>query len=487
MSCLSKNTLSQLPAEVIAPSYDLDNTECGIVHIGPGAFHRAHQAYYTELALSYGGNWRIHGVSMRSATLKQKLAKQDNLYTLSVLDNEPSMQIIGAIKSLSVLATDRQEINEILCAPTTHIITLTVTEKGYCLNQHGDLDQAHKDIVHDLANPETPISAVGLLVQTLKTRRALGHSQLTIISCDNVADNGKKLKKAVVGFARLVDDSLGDWIEASIAFPCTMVDSITPATDDAFLTATNTNLGLEDQWPIQREAFTQWVVEDTFSGPRPAWDKVGVTFTNDVSFFEKAKLRILNGTHSTLAYVGSLCDKETVFEAISSPTIRSLIEKLLNTEIIPSLGDNSQIDLQAYAQEIIARYENKHIRHLLSQIAWDGSQKLPFRILDTVRDNIKLGLPFKLLSVPIAAWLVFLCKKSVNGEAITDPKADEFTALAKECEYVPSVFAEAVLNDTSIFAELSDFEQFKHLVLEHVKTLSQLSQEGFIQGLEDIL
>ena len=231
---LSISTLPLLSDSVSKPNYDLEATGCGIVHIGPGAFHRAHQAYYTEKALAYGGDWRIHGVSMRSASLKEALSTQDNLYALCIVDNEPETHIIGAIKTLSTLAHDREDIVAALVNKQTKIVTLTVTEKGYCLNAQGHLDTDHPDIKADLVTPETPVSAVGLIVQALAQRKQAGYADITIISCDNVSDNGKKLQKAVTEFANKTDESLGQWITENIAFPCTMVDSITPATEDSF-------------------------------------------------------------------------------------------------------------------------------------------------------------------------------------------------------------------------------------------------------------
>jgi len=468
---LCNKTLTSLNGDVDAPAYDLATTECGIVHIGPGAFHRAHQAYYTDLALTYGGDWRIHAVSMRSATLKQALAPQDNLYSLAVLDNTPSSRVIGAIKTISTLEEDRAAITEALCAPATKIISLTVTEKGYCLNTAGKLDLAHPDIIHDLTTPGMPISAVGLITQALQSRFVANLHEVTIISCDNVTDNGKKLARAIIDFASHLNPKLAQWIEQNIAFPCTMVDSITPATDDDVKNHVQHSLGVRDNWPIQREAFTQWVIEDKFSGPRPAWDKVGVTFTNDVSFFEKAKLRILNGTHSTLAYVGLLCGKETVYEGISSPAIQALINALLATEIVPSIKTDNPDALNQYADDIVERYHNKHIRHLLSQIAWDGSQKLPFRILDTIRDNLNAKRSIHLLCVSIAAWCLFINNKVKAGESITDPKEQVLIDIATRYKFDPLIVSEYLLDEASIFAELSEHTDFRTTVISHVRTL----------------
>ncbi|WP_218396697.1 mannitol dehydrogenase family protein [Alteromonas lipotrueae] len=484
---LSIKTLDQLNSNVAVPEYDLLNSQCGIVHIGPGAFHRAHQAYYTDLALAYGGNWRIHGVSMRSDTLKKALAPQDNLYSLAVVDDTPSLRVIGAIKTLSTLSEDRDVITAALCSPATKIISLTVTEKGYCLNNTGCLDVENPDIQHDLANPDLPISAVGLIAQALTARKYSGNADVTIISCDNVTDNGKKLAKAVIDFTYHLSPALAQWIQDSIAFPCTMVDSITPATDDEVKANVSTNLGIQDDWPIQREMFTQWVIEDNFSGPRPPWGEVGVTFTKDVLFFEKAKLRILNGTHSALAYVGLLFGKETVYDAISTPAIQALISALLEREIIPSIETDNIETLNQYADDIVARYHNKHIRHMLSQIAWDGSQKLPFRVLDTIRDNLHANRDINLLCVPIAAWCLFVTRKAKSGDAITDPKAPALIDMASQHAFDPVAVTNTLLNEAAIFAELSTNSVFRSHVLAHVKTLSECSSLGVDETLNPIL
>ena len=471
---LTNSSLATLPAEVKKPEYDRAVRSRGIVHIGPGAFHRAHQAVYTDMAMAYGGNWRITGVSMRSATLKQKLADQDNLYSLVVLDNEPYVQVIGAFDSVLVLNEDREAIMAALTDANTHLISLTITEKGYCLTSNGELDTSHADIMHDLSNPDEPVSAVGLIVSALKHRFEQQQVDITVISCDNLADNGKKLARAVLQFAQKIQPELAQWIEQNIAFPCTMVDSITPATDEALISLAADKLGVEDAWPIQREGFTQWVVEDKFSGPRPAWEKVGVTFTDDVAAFENAKLRILNGTHSTLAYTGILLGKETVYEAISDSALEAFIGRLLSDEIIPSINAEGVMDLPAYAEDILNRYKNRHIRHLLAQIAWDGSQKLPFRVLNTVRDNLKLGKQAKLLCVPIAAWILFIAKRASDQEELVDPLAETLIGLANQHQGDLPALGAAVLNLPQVFAELTANTWFKDTVLEYVEVLSSI-------------
>ncbi|GAB2694824.1 mannitol dehydrogenase family protein [Aliiglaciecola aliphaticivorans] len=484
MSGLARQILPSLPKEVRLPEYNLETTTRGIVHLGPGAFHRAHQAVYTDLAMSaYGGNWKIDGVSLRSKELRDQLETQDNLYSLMVLDDAPYVQIVGAFNQIFVLGEQRQQVMEAMTDPNTHIISLTVTEKGYCLNTKGELDWQNTDIKHDLAAPDEPVSAIGLLVAALNIRFKHENAQVTIISCDNVSGNGDKLAKAVLTFAAELSPRLAQWIEEHICFPNTMVDSITPATNDELRLKTQQEIGVEDAWPIQRESFSQWVIENKFSGPRPAWDKVGVTFTDDVHKYEKAKLRVLNGTHSTLAYLGSLCALETVYSAISLEPIEQFIKKLLGQEIVPSIGQSDSMDLEQYAEDIIHRYHNEHIRHLLAQIAWDGSQKLPFRILNPIRDNMQNQRSFELLCVPVAAWCLFVGKRYLAQQELVDPLANTLLELAEKHAEDPLQLANAILDLTIIFDDLATNEEFRRIVKRHVSTLFTINQQNLTETL----
>lgn len=465
MSQLNAASLLQLPKDILKPRYDREQTGRGIVHIGPGAFHRAHQAVYTDLAMSQsGGNWRIDQVSMRSQDLRDKLEGQDNLYALMVLDDLPYVQVIGAVNNIFVLDQQRSQVMEAMCSVDTYIITLTITEKGYCLNSGGQLDRNNQDIQHDLKYPDMPKSAIGLLTAVLKARRGSGRDKLTIISCDNLSDNGTKLAQAVWEFANGLDPHLANWIAHNICFPNTMVDSITPASNDVLRQQLVEQYGLSDAWPIQREAFSQWVIEDKFSGPRPQWEKVGVTFTDDVHLYEKAKLRILNGTHSTLAYLGSLCDFETVYAVISEAPFEEFLRNMLIEEILPSIGEQTSMDLSRYADDILLRYHNKHIRHLLSQIAWDGSQKLPFRILNSIRDNLNAQRSIAKLCVPIAAWCLYIAKRQRQGQQLVDPLDATLLALADKHSGNPIKLADAIMDLNAVFAELSDVQVFRQTV-----------------------
>ena len=418
---------------VALPAYDRDKVTVGVVHFGPGAFHRAHQAFYFDQLLAKDPRWGICAVSLKSPGVRDALQPQDGLYTLAQLDAETTFRVVGSILEVLVAPEDPPSVFARLAAPTTRMVTLTVTEKGYCLTGDGKLDTAHPDIVHDLAHSREPVSAVGYVVEGLRRRFQAGLAPYAVVACDNLADNGWRLKAAVVAFAETVDPVLAGWIEGEVRFPRTMVDSITPATDDALRARVQAATGLEDAWPIQREAFTQWVVEDVLGDGAPDLASVGVTLTNDVRGFERAKLRLLNGVHSTIAYLGLLKGHETVFEAISDPALAQIAEDLMVQDIIPTLTGPRGLDLAAYAQAILARFRNPEIRHLLGQIAWDGSQKLPFRILGTVADALEAGRPVERLALPLAAWMHFVRRRAAEGVKIVDPLADRLVETAEAC------------------------------------------------------
>ncbi|WP_435274123.1 mannitol dehydrogenase family protein [Psychrobium sp. nBUS_13] len=425
---LSNNTVNDIAknAAIVTPQYDRDNTKIGIVHLGPGAFHRAHQAVYTENAMNVaGGNWGICGVSLRSATARDVLAAQDNLYTLAILDTAINYQVIGALKEVLVASEQSPQVIARLVSPDTKLVTLTITEKGYCLGADGRLDLTHDDIINDLASPSQPSSAIGYIVHALKQRKASAIEAFNVLSCDNVSGNGDKLRRAVIDYAAQIDTHLAAWIQTHVAFPNAMVDSITPKTEDYTIDSVSKAIGARDEWPIQREQFTQWVIEDNWQGARPAWDKVGVIFTSDVDGFEKAKLRLLNCLHSTLAYAGSLAGFETVFDVTNDDAFYQFICRLANDEVIGSFIPPKELDVEAYSKEIIARFLNPEIRHLLSQIAWDGSQKIQMRVLPIIADNIALGRSTKLLSLSLACWFEFICRALKESRDIVDPLAEQ--------------------------------------------------------------
>jgi fructuronate reductase len=427
--------LQQLQGKLKLPAYDPSSTGIGIVHIGPGAFFRAHQAWYTDLALKYGGDWGISVVSMRSNDLAKALTPQQGLYSLVLLDKKTEYQLVGSIRELLVAAEQYEQVLQRLAAPTSFYVTLTITEKGYCLNTLGELDLTHADIRHDLETNVKARSAIGLLVQALALRFAANVPPFVVLSCDNLTDNGHKLRHALLTFARQKQPALANWLEQQLVCPCTMVDSITPATDEELPKQLAAELGYQDNWPIKREKFCQWVIEDILPAHRPAWHQVGVTYTQDVKAFEKAKLRLLNAPHSALAYLGSLCGLETVFDAMQQLALRKFVQKLAQDEIIGSFHAPAELNPTEYSSDIFQRFDNPAIRHLLAQIAWDGSQKLPMRVFPIILDNLATGRSIKLLSLVVASWLLFirLRYQQQPDTALVDPLAAPLLDCAAAC------------------------------------------------------
>ena len=406
----------------------------GIVHFGPGAFHRVHQAWFVDKLLVDDERWSICGVSLRSSELRDALMPQDGLYTLATLDEQTSYQVIGSVREILVAPEDPESVLARLAAPTTRVVTITVTEKGYCLDAAGDLDTNHADIQRDLSQPHLPTSLIGYLVEGLRRRRAVGAEPLTVISCDNLIDNGARLARAVAQLAEPREPGLASWIEDHARFPRTMVDSITPATTDELRTRVSGVLGMSDRWPVQRESFVQWVLEDRLATGGPDWASAGVTLTDDVAGYDHAKLRLLNGAHSALAYLGLLAGHETVAEAMRDERLCSLVAMMMREDVRPTLRAPRGLDLNAYIDAILRRLRNPAIRHALAQIAWDGSQKLPIRLLGTIRDNLEAGRSIERLCVPIAGWMHFVRRQAARGERVTDPLAERLFAVGSACQ-----------------------------------------------------
>jgi fructuronate reductase len=428
---LCERTLERGSKALLRPGYRRSQTRIGTLHFGPGAFHRAHQAFYFDRLLEKDVSRAICAVSLKTASVREALAPQDCLYTLVELDEAPTLRVIGAIREVLVAAESPAAVSNRLCHPETSLVTITVTEKGYCIGGDGELDFEHPDIVHDLRNRETPRSLIGWIVRGLELRRERGLAPYLVVSCDNLPDNGPKLQRVVLAFAARRDPILAGWIEAQARFPRTMVDSITPATDQALRDRVAQTIGLVDAWPIQRERFAQWVVEEVDFAAQPDWASVGVTVSRDVAAYERAKLRLLNGAHSSLAYLGLLMGLETVSQAMAQPMLRALIERLMAEDIEPTLASPQPGALAVYRQSILHRFENPAMRHQLAQIAWDGSQKLPIRILATIADALRAGRPLTRLVLPVAAWTHFIRARSRAGVAIVDPLAAQLTDLGR--------------------------------------------------------
>ena len=430
---LSDRTLAALPAGIARPAYDRARVSPGIVHLGVGAFHRAHQAVIADDCLAAGGTgWGIVGASLRSPDTRDALAQQDGLYTLAVRSGAGErLRVVGSILSLLVAPESPAALLDALTAPSTRIVTMTVTEKAYLRAADGMLDTAHEDIVHDLADPAVPRTVHGFLAEALARRRAAGTPPFTVLTCDNLPANGATVRRLVIAFAMLRDAELARHIERDVAFPSSMVDRIVPATTDADRARVARSLGVADAWPVMTEPFCQWVVEDRFSAGRPRWEQCGVTMVADVRPYEEMKLRLLNGAHSAIAYLGLLSGRETVDRAFGDPAIRRFVDRLW-AEAVPTLPADAGLDTANYTAELAGRFSNPALAHRTAQIANDGSQKLPQRIVDPASAQLAAGRPADHLALALAAWIA-ACE--ARGGALpqrhfTDPLDPQLDALA---------------------------------------------------------
>lgn len=447
------------------PSYRPEDHGTGIVHLGLGAFHRAHQAVATDDALAAkGGDWRICGVSLRSTALAEALAPQNGLYTLIERGTDGTRaRVIGSLSR--VIANDPAATLTALCDPAVKIVTLTVTEKGYGIDRAtGGHDPSHLAVAADLKSPETPSGVLGLLTAALKARRDAGIAPFTVLSCDNLPENGQLLRSGVIGFAGALDTELADFIAGKVAFPSSMVDRITPAATDQTLADAAKATGCVDLAAVETEQFSQWVIEDHFPQGRPAWEAGGAIFVADVTPFERAKLTMLNGTHSMLAYAGYLSGRQFVRDVMGDPALAALVRRHLQAagQILPPLPG---FDVQAYATALEDRFRNPAIAHATYQIAMDGTEKLPQRIFAPAIAALDAGQPMRPFAFATAAWMRYTLGVSDAGEpyALRDPREDEIkqqvqsvprdaqairTALSGVANFMPSQLARSeVWND----------------------------------------
>jgi fructuronate reductase len=434
------------------PPFDRGAHAPGIVHLGIGAFHRAHQAVYTHEALArHGGDWLIRGVSTRSDAVRTRLAAQDFLYTnWTRSTHRDEAQVIASLHS--VLSTSQHGAAAIIRAiadPATRIVSLTITEKGYCANHAGTLDTEHPDVVADLNQPE-PRTAIGYLVRGLAARKAGCGAPLTVLSCDNLAGNGALTGSVTRGLAaELAPDAL-PWIEDNVTFPATMVDRIVPAVTDADLAMFAARFGYRDAAPVIGEAWTQWVIEDDFAAGRPAWETAGAQLVEDVTPYEIAKLRLLNASHSACAYLGLLAGHTYVHEAIADPQIHAFVVALMAREVAPTLAALPDTDLASYRAAIIERFGNAEVPYRTAQVATDGSQKLPQRLLPVVAQRLAEGQPVALCAEVIGAWCA--CIERIGS--LSDPMLERLRSA------VAGGGAEGLLGVAPVFGELGQHAGF---------------------------
>jgi fructuronate reductase len=483
MQRLNNTTVAALPTAVTRPAYNRQALKNGIVHLGIGAFMRAHMAAATEAAIAAGDlRWGIVGVSLRQADTRDALTPQDGLYTLAIRDadaqGQPRQQlhVIGAVQRLLVAPENPQAVLDAIAAADTRIVSLTVTEKGYCHDPAtGALRLDHPDIVHDLAHPQAPRSAIGMLVVGLQLRHALGHGPLTLLSLDNLPANGRVLRAAVLRFAEEMDSTLRLWIEDKCRFPCSMVDRIVPKTTDGDRATVSAALGCNDAWPVLGEPFFDWAIEDEFAADRPDWTLGGARFVPDAEPFERLKLRMVNGTHSSLAYLGAMAGWQTVDMAIAQPALRTHIEALMRDEIEPTLPALPGLGLAAYRHNLLARYANPALAHRTQQIAMDGSQKLPQRLLGTLRDRLDPQLPVTRMALGLAAWMHYLRGVDEQGQTyrIDDPHATQLSALhqASIGQGVNTQSVQTMLAYAPVFGNLAGHAALTAALLPLLKSL----------------
>ena len=493
LSTWSTRAAQGLPDGVTGPSVDPATLTVGQVHLGLGAFHRAHQEVFTQDAIAASGDtrWGVLGVTQRSTRVVDQLAPQDGLYgVLTLGEHETSLRLVGTLRATASPHRDTPQVVAAVAAPSTHVVTLTVTEKGYRRAPAGGIDLADERTAADeqalaraLAghDDDTPTGTpVGLLLRGLAVRARHDAGPLTVVCCDNLSDNGDAVRALVRSWLETVPGGarLQAWVDEQVRFPGTMVDRIVPATTAANRARAAELLGLDDQGLVVGEPFRQWVIRDDFAGPRPPWELAGATFTDDVAPYERAKLRILNGSHSTLAYLGALRGYATIAAAVQDPELAAVLRDLTDHDVLPTLASPPGLDLRAYRAEVLARFANTNTGHRTVQVAMDGSQKLPQRLLDTARDRIAAGAVPAGVALAVAGWIAYVRAAAagelvVEGRAVPldDPLAAELAAATSGPldGVVDKVFAmRAIVGD-----DLPEASSFRAAVLTALRTLAR--------------
>jgi len=439
---LNQENLSSLVGVAELPRYNRDKLKAGIVHLGVGAFHRAHQAWYTEQVLNREAGdgdaiWGIVGASLRSSGVRDQLAPQQGLYTIVEREGAKAKhQVVGAVKQVLVGPEDPQALVNQIADPAIKIVTLTITEKGYLYDSHSKgLLIDNPDIQADIQSfPDQPVTAIGYLAAAIRQRRISSAQGITLLSCDNLPHNGWILKKVLKDFLSRVDAGSLDWIERNATFPCSMVDRIVPASTETDLAELGDSLGVADQAAVFTEPFSQWVIEDKFACGAPDWESVGVLYTDDGAPFESMKLSLLNGCHSLIAYLGFQTGYNFVHEVMSDKCLGSLVRVYMDTQAEPTLELPDGFDIDNYKSQLCKRFANSALNHRTIQIAQDGSQKIPQRWFSSINLLEERGMSTDILALCVAGWIRFLRGERENGErySIDDPLGEKLHACYAE-------------------------------------------------------
>ncbi|KPA94732.1 MULTISPECIES: mannitol dehydrogenase family protein [Pseudomonas] len=438
---LNKQNLHNLSPQVALPGYVASDTRQGIAHIGVGGFHRAHQAYYTDalMNLGEGHEWSICGIGLRPEDqgVRDALAAQDHLYTLYELGDgdDTETRVIASISGMLLAQDGARALIDKLASAEIRIVSLTITEGGYCIDDSTGEFMSHlPQVRHDLSHPDSPRTVFGFLCAALAQRRANGIAAFTLMSCDNLPHNGAVTRKALLAFAALRDAGLHDWIAANVSFPNAMVDRITPMTSSAHRLQLHDEHGIDDAWPVVCEPFVQWVLEDKFSNGRPAWEKVGVQFTDDVTPYEEMKIKLLNGSHLALTYLGFLKGYRFVHETMNDPLFVAYMRAYMDLDVTPQLAPVPGIDLGDYKNTLVERFSNQAIADQLERVCSDGSSKFPKFTVPTINRLIADGRDTERAALVVAAWALYLKGVDENGVRyrIPDPRAEFCQAMVTD-------------------------------------------------------
>jgi mannitol 2-dehydrogenase len=486
VQALSARTLACWRDQLPVPGYDRDLVTPGVVHVGVGGFHRAHQAMYHDRLLSEGGarDWGICGVGVLPGDLrmKQVLDAQDGLYTLVLKHSDGTYEprVIGSIVEYLFAPDDPEAVIERMAAESTRIVSLTITEGGYNLSDvTGEFDATNPDVLADLEPGAVPRTAFGLITEALRRRWKRGLVPFTVMSCDNLEGNGYLSKRVFTAFARLRDPELGDWVEHEARFPNSMVDRITPVTTDADRAEVRERFGIEDQWPVVCEPYTQWVLEDAFTAGRPPYEQVGVQVVGDVQPYELMKLRLLNASHQAMAYFGYLCGYRLVHEAAQDPLFQAFLLGYMDFEATPTLAPVPGVDLEGYKHTLIERFSNPQVRDTIARLCAESSDRIPKWLLPVVREQLVTGGEIRRSAAVVASWARYAEGVDEAGQPIevVDRLRDSLMRLARRQYEDPDAF----IANRDVFGDLVDQKLF---VSAYRAALTSLHQRGARATLE---
>jgi mannitol 2-dehydrogenase len=483
---LNARTLGYWSDRLPTPAYDRDLVTPGVVHFGVGGFHRAHQAVYQDRLMNQGAalDWGICGIGVLAADhqMKEALAAQDGLYTLVLKHSDGSYEprVIGSIVEYLFAPDDPEAVIEKMVAETTRIVSLTITEGGYNINDAtGEFDVANPEVLHDLDPGAVPRTAFGLITEALRRRRKQGLAPFTVMSCDNLEGNGQLTRRVFTAFARLREPDLGDWFERGVRFPNSMVDRITPVTTDADRAEVRERFGIDDLWPVVCEPFTQWVLQDSFTDGRPPYEQAGVQLVDRVEPYELMKLRLLNASHQAMCYFGYLAGYRLVHEAAQDPLFQDFLLGYMDQEATPTLAPMPGVDLSGYKRTVIERFSNPQVRDTIARLCAQSSDRIPKWLLPVVRQQLAAGGEIRLSAAVVASWARYAEGVDEQGEPIevVDRLRDTLTELARCAD------PDAFIANRDVFGNLADEPRFAGAYRSALASLRQRGARATLKSL----